>query len=356
MIPALLFAASLAAPAFVTGADVSSLPACERAGVRYADGRGESRDVLASLRHRGASVVRVRVWHTPMSGDVSSGPAEAIALARRAHERGFQILLCLHYSDTWADPAKQAPPRAWADLAGRALEDSVRAWTRAVVGDCVRAGVTPAYVQVGNEITNGMLWPSGRLGSGDRNQQRMALARLLRAGMRGVREASRASRTLLHYSDGGDPQGAQRWFAERWADGVRPDVFALSYYPWWHGPMDSLVATLERLEPLGRPVLIAETAHPWTLSWADGTHNVVGEPWRDPDGFGATPQGQHAFLEQLDARLRRTPNAMGWLYWEPFDVASPVRGSVWENCALIDFEGRWLPARDLFASPETRAP
>ena len=354
MLPALLLAASLAAPSFVTGADVSSLPACEDAGVHDPHEGGREREALASLHDRGARLIRIRVWHTPASGGGASAPAEAVALAQRAHARGLQVMLCLHYSDTWADPSKQAPPRAWAGLSGRVLEDSVRAWTRAVVGDCVRAGAAPEYVQVGNEITNGMLWPAGRLGVGDRNAQRLALARLLRAGLRGVREASRSTRTLLHYSDGGDPAGAERWFSERWADGARPDAFALSYYPWWHGPMDSLAATLRRLERFGRPVMIAETAHPWTLAWTDDTRNVVGEPWRDPDGFGATPAGQRAFLEQLDAQLRRAPNAMGWLYWEPLDVSSAERGSAWENCALIDFEGRWLPAATLFAAPGKR--
>jgi len=338
MFAALLLAAT-ALPGFVTGADVSSLPACERAGATHAG----AREPLAMLREHGARLVRVRVWHTPGDAAPESSPAGAIALAQRAHAAGLAVMLCLHYSDTWADPGKQLPPRAWAALPSRALEDSVRAWTRAMVGDCVRAGVTPQLVQVGNEITHGLLWPTGRLGGADPRAARLACARLLRAAMRGVREASPRTRVALHLDRGGDPAGAERWLAERWADGVRPDVLALSYYPWWHGPLDSLTATLTRLRRFERPVLIAETAHPWTLGHQDATHNVVGEPWRDPDGFGATPQGQRAFLLALSARLRAQSHAMGWLYWEPLEVSRPTRGSAWENCSLIDSTGVWLP-------------
>lgn len=350
MLTALLVAASLAAPAFVTGADVSSLPACERAGAI----RAATRDVLAELHARGARLVRVRVWHTPGESGAASGPAEAVALARRARDLGFQVMLCLHYSDTWADPAHQTPPRAWAGLRGRALEDSVRARTRDLVRDFVRAGANPDYVQVGNEVTSGMLWPAGRLSNPAHPHERVALARLLRAGLRGVREGSRGARTVLHIDRGGDPAAVERWFGERFADGVRPDVLALSYYPWWHGPLDSLAATLARLERFRRPLLVAETAHPWTLGFQDATHNVVGEPWRDPDGFTATPSGQHAFLARLDALLRRSPLAMGWLYWEPADVAGGSRGSAWENCALIDFEGRWLEAAEVWGADAGR--
>lgn len=348
MLSALVIAAALA-PTFVTGADVSSLPACERTGARYATA-DSSRSPLAVLRERGVSLVRVRVWHSPGASAPESAPAGARALAQRAAALGLDVMLCLHFSDTWADPGKQAPPRAWARLRGRVLEDSVRAWTRAVVGDCVRAGVTPSIVQVGNEITHGLLWPVGRLGGADPRASRIACARLLRAAMRGVREASPSTRVALHIDRGGDPAGAERWFADRWADGVRPDVLALSYYPWWHGPLDSLSATLVRLRRFERPVLVAETAHPWTLGHQDDTHNVVGEPWRDPDRFGATPQGQRAFLRALEARLRAEPAAMGWAYWEPLDVTSAARGSAWENCALIDSNGAWLPAWEAFSS------
>lgn len=351
MLLALVLAAA-ALPRFVTGADVSSLPACERAGVTYAAAGG---DPLAGMHAHGARMARIRVWHTPGDAAPESGPPGAIALARRARAAGLDVMLCLHYSDTWADPAHQSPPRAWAGLAARALEDSVRLWTRAVVGDCVRAGVTPSIVQVGNEITPGLLWPTGRLGGPDPRAARLACARLLRAAMRGARQASPRTRVALHIDRGGDPATAERWFAERWADGVRPDVLALSYYPWWHGPLDSLSATLERLRRFDRPVLIAETAHPWTLAPGDATHNPVGEPWRDPDHFGATPQGQRAFLAALDARLRAAPAAMGWVYWEPLERSSPSRGSAWENCALIDTTGAWLPAWEVFGGRTPQA-
>jgi arabinogalactan endo-1,4-beta-galactosidase len=337
--------AATAGAGLARGVDVSSLVWRESALAAAAPGR----DLFVALQRRGVDLVRLRVWHTPADG--ACAPAAALALARRADAAGLAVLLDLHYSDRWADPGRQDPPAAWRGLAHRTLADSVRRWTREVLADFVRAGVEPAAVQLGNEVTAGLLWPHGRLTARPDPESRLALARLLRAAVRGAREGSPRTRTLLHIDRGGDPAAAERWFAERLADGVRVDGFALSYHPWWHGPLDSLRATLARLERFRIPVRIVETAHPWTLAWSDATHNVVGAPWHDPDRFGATPAGQRDFLAALDAVVRASRVGAGWCYWEPLDVSTPARGSAWENLALVDTAGAWMPAWEVFGRP-----
>lgn len=342
VLSALLAAAAVhAAPGLVAGVDVSSLPRVEAAGAAFSDSSGPA-DALTLLAAHGVRAVRVRVWVDPADGACSA--REMAALAARARARGLGVLVDLHYSDTWADPGAQSKPRRWADARGRVLADSVRAWTRTTLAAFTAAGAAPIAVQVGNEISNGLLWPEGRLSRGGSSPEWARVAELLRAASAGVREGAPGARVLLHVDRGGDAAFVRRWFREIERRRVPYDDVALSYYPWWHGPLDSLAATLRTCgESLGRDVWIVETAHPWTTRWFDDTHNVVGAG-ADLRGRPATPEGQRAFLAELVALARRTPRVRGLFWWEPADVSAPRRGSAWENCALFDERGRLLPA------------
>ncbi|MEM0963249.1 MAG: glycosyl hydrolase 53 family protein, partial [Bacteroidota bacterium] len=184
----LIGALLLAASAMTAGAqpmrcaDVSALDDVEAAGAVFVDG-----DPLLALRDRGLDTVRLRLWHTPEGG--RDGLDAMLALAARADALGLDLLLDLHYSDTWADPGHQEPPLAWTGLDAATLADSVRQYTRRVVEAFDRQGTPPAVVQIGNEITGGMLWPTGRVGGAfDTPGQWRQLASLVRAGAEAVRE------------------------------------------------------------------------------------------------------------------------------------------------------------------------
>ena len=330
----------------------SSLPAVEAHGATFrAHADSASADALALLHAHGVNAVRLRLWHTPADGTCDL--AATTAMARRARSLGMTVLLDLHLSDTWADPAHQSPPAAWAALAGPVLEDSVRRYAREVIATMRAAGATPEFVQIGNEVGHGMLWPHGAVDPFDPEPDRWRrFARLFGSAVEGVREGSAGThppRVMLHLEHGGDPRRTRAFLDRLAREGGRFDAVGLSYYPWWHGSLDSLAATLAMLgERDFDDVYVVETAYPWTLRWADGGHNVVGLATQLHPGYPATPESQAAFVRRVRELVQATPNGRGRgvFYWEPADVAAPGRRSSWENLALFGFEGVALPALD----------
>ncbi|MFO0830988.1 MAG: glycosyl hydrolase 53 family protein [Phycisphaerales bacterium] len=325
----------------VRGADLSFVPQLEAAGAVYRHASGAVLDPLVLVRSRGVNLVRLRLWHTPAGG--WCGLARTVAMAQRARVLGMGVLLDVHYSDTWADPGVQTPPAAWAGLSGAGLRSAVRAYTRDVLVAMAGAGVWPAMVQLGNEVTDGMLWPHGRVSGAGWG----AFAAVYGAARDGVDDAAvSAGRVrpgvVLHTDRGGDNAGARWFYDNAVAQGMRFDTVGLSYYPWWHGGLAACVANVEDLRwRYGREVMVVETAYPWTLGWNDNEHNVVGLVTQLLPGYAATPGGQLAFLSSLDVGLVGA-GAAGWCYWAPEWVAAPGVGSAWENLAWFGFDGRLL--------------
>ncbi len=347
---AVALAALLAAPAGagrpVIGADLSSLPRVEAGGGVFRV-RGDTVNAMVALRDAGLDAVRLRVWHSPAGGEC--GPAATVGMAKRAHALGLRVMLDLHYSDTWADPGKQTPPAAWRGLPPATLADSVRAWTRDVLANCVAAGAPPEWVQLGNEVDAGMLWDAGRLGAGGANAD--GFAALLRAAAEGAREGAPHVRRIVHFSRGGDAAASAAFFGRLVRLGVPFEIAGLSYYPWWHGSLADLERNLDALaRSLGRDVMVVETAHPWTLRAFDSTHNPVGEP-RQVGAWPATPRGQATFARAVRGAVAGVPGGRGAgvFWWEPAWIAAPGYGSPWENCALFDSAGAALPALRAFA-------
>ncbi|MEM6785014.1 MAG: glycosyl hydrolase 53 family protein [Bacteroidota bacterium] len=311
-------------------------------GGQFGDG---SEGALPLLAEAGVNTVRLRLWHTPEPG--RDDLADVLAAATRADARGLDVLLALHYSDSWADPGKQTTPRAWATLSTELLPDSVYRYTRDVLLALRDQGTPPRYVQLGNEITVGMLWDTGRVGGAfDTPAQWAQLAELLTQGRAAVHDVLGDDATVvLHIDRGADLAGAT-WFFDR----LRPlfgdfDVIGLSYYPWWHGDLDAFTATLDGLaERYGLPLFVAETGYPWSLGFFDDTNNLVGLPEHVLPGFPATPAGQADFLAAVSTTVAAVPGGLGVCYWAPDWIVAPTLGSAWENVALFDDEGQLLPA------------
>lgn len=346
---------------FLKGADISFLPQVESGGGVFKAG-GVSGDLLDILAAGDVNTVRLRLWHSPADGH--SGLAETVALALRAKASGLDFLLDFHYSDTWADPANQTKPAAWAGLDLAALTDSVYSYTRDVLTAFDAAGATPDFVQIGNEITPGMLWNEGRVGgSFDTPAQWPDLATLIGSAVAGVDDAlptSQRPEIMIHIDRGADNSGARWFFDNLLAQGVEFDMIGLSYYPWWHGSLADLENNLNDLATrYGKDLVIVETAYPWTLGWFDDTHNMVGLPEHLLPGYSDTPEGQRDFLAAIMELVFAIPEGRGRgvFWWAPDWITSPGFGSSWENLALFDENGDVLPALDAFRVPsEVKSP
>ncbi|WP_435737409.1 glycosyl hydrolase 53 family protein [Cellulosimicrobium sp. PMB13] len=366
----------------VHGADVSMTEEVETLGGVYRDDDGRERDLFELLAESGVDTVRLRTWvdpyddaGAPYRGGTNDLPTTA-RLARRAHEHGLDVLLDLHYSDFWTDPKKQAVPKAWRGLDLAALETRVADHTTQVLGALAQVGVDPTLVQVGNEITNGMLWPVGRTPRFDDVHRRFErttpvtdaaaydrLAALLRAGSAAVRSTSDAE-VVLHLDFGGANELYRGWLDEITARAVDFDVVGLSYYPFWHGTLDELEANVDDVATrYGKDVLVVETAYGHTVDAPAGHHPIFGPELAAKGGYPASPAGQTAFLADLHAVLTGVPDGRGRgvVYWEPAWLpvdgttwASPAGmaygddvapgGNPWANLALFGFDGRVLPS------------
>ncbi|MFE9766610.1 arabinogalactan endo-beta-1,4-galactanase [Streptomyces sp. NPDC005808] len=337
------------------GVDLSSTLQAESAGQKYRD-RGKSAPVERLLAARGANLMRLRVWVDPSSGGYDL--ASALKLARRARSAGMGVLLDLHYSDTWADNAHQTPPAAWADMDWHTLAATVRAYTRDTVRAFAAQGIPLDMIQIGNEVTNGMLWPNGLIRYPE-GQYWDGFVELLRAGLQGASEgASSELRTLVHADNSREGIDIYSFYDHLAAADIRFDVIALSYYPFWHGSLATLHTNLTNLVArYGKDVLVVETAYPWKLpAEGDAGQHLVTKIDQLPDGsrLPPTPQGQAAFFDALRKVIARVPggHGLGFLAWEPAWVPGVpwTFGGVnpYSNLTMFDWSGTGLPSLSTF--------
>jgi len=343
---------SRAGAEFIRGADCSALIEIEEHGGIFKEG-GIPKDALRIFKDHGVNYIRLRLWHTPAGGYCDL--EKTLRAAGRAKALGLKFLLDLHYSDTWADPGRQAKPAAWESLSYEALEDSVYRYTRNVIAALKNRDAAPDIIQIGNEITCGMLWDDGRVcGAFDTERQWGRLAGMIEQGIRGARDGlapGDSARIMIHIDCGGDNAGSRRFFDHILARRVDFDIIGLSYYPWWHGTPGDLEHNVHDLaRRYGKDIIIVETAYPWTLKWSDNTHNIVGDPGQLLAGYPATVEGQADFLRALIELVRDIPDnhGLGLFYWEPEWISTPRLGSPWENVTLFDFSGELLKSISAF--------
>jgi arabinogalactan endo-1,4-beta-galactosidase len=226
-------------PRYIVGADISWVQQREAAGMRYSD-NGVEKDILAILRAHGFNFIRLRVFNDPTRSTPRDRPysmqgycdlAHTIEVGRRVKAAGMGLLIDFHYSDAWADPGKQYTPSAWANLSFDDLVKTMHDWTKESVAKMKEAGAGPDMVQVGNEITPGLMTDRG--GSVRDWSQ---LARLLKAGLSAVKEVDPKILTMLHIDKGGDNAATRAWVDAALAQGVQFDVLGLSCYQRWQGP------------------------------------------------------------------------------------------------------------------------
>jgi arabinogalactan endo-1,4-beta-galactosidase len=328
---------------YAIGADVSFLAHAEANGTVFKDD-GVARPGLQILKDHGYNWVRLRLFHNPANSSRFPLPndlAYTIALAQQARALGYKFLLNFHYSDTWADPAKQTLPEAWKDLSQEQLVEAVFTYTRDVIIAFREAGVMPDMVQNGNEITNGMLWPHGKLPENKDN-----FAALVQAGINGV-DAGRGNlprpKIMVQVESSGNVAKTKAFFDALFARGVDCDVLGQSYYPWWHGSPLDLRETLNFMARTYRKeVMVVEAAYCWRPT----------EYREHPAPFPETPEGQRDYLATVHDILLQVPDGLGTgvFWWEPMVAQRPGRGGGLRSRGMFDDEGNALPVINVFDS------
>ena len=360
-------AAAASKNAFYLGADISSLAQVEARGGVYLDD-GKPADAIALFMKHGWTCFRLRIWVDPRDG--ANGLEYTTKLAKRIKAAGGSFMLDFHYSDWWADPQKQPKPAAWAKLDFDALEKQTEAYTADVIRTLKAAGATPDFVQIGNEITGGTLWPDAQVKvplstvkvfAGDvrviappepydDDKQWGHLIRILNADVRGVRSATTPAdhvRIIVHIDCGGDWPVTKWYFDHLAKDHVAYDVIGQSFYPNYHGNMQNLRDNLrETIKRYHKDVMVVETAYPsrGAAPSPGAAKNMI---------WPLTPDGQKQFLTELIQTVKEAPDhrGIGVNYWRPEATFVPGatggRGGGPDANSLFDSKGNPLPAMDV---------
>ena len=248
------------APSFFIGADITWVQADEAGGATYSD--GARKEILQLLKDHGFNYVRLRTFVDPRAVDGYDKQngfgdlAHTIAFGKRIKAQGMGFFLDFHYSDNWADPGKQCVPVAWQGLTSiGALATAVHDYTLDAVQQLVAAGARPDMVQIGNEITPGMLihrCDSGGLPTGQ-NPVTGSIANwtnlgaLLKAGVQGVRDVDAGIKIMLHIDRGGTFNTSRDFITNATAAGVSFDVFGESCYTAYQGQPSAWMSTFTQL-------------------------------------------------------------------------------------------------------------
>lgn len=320
---------------FAFGADLSFLRQAEARGIVFKDGTN-ALPGLQIFRNHGYNWIRLRLFVEPVGEHLPNNRAYTIAEAKAAKALGYKFLLDLHYASTWADPGKQPTPEAWKDLTHRRRVKKVFEYSRDTITAFREAGAMPDMVQIGNEVTHGMLWPDGRL-----PDHWKSFADYLRAGIKGVRAGAGKSampRILIHIDQGGNIAKTRYFFDNLNRYGIQYDVIGFSYYPWWHGTLMDLRENLAfAANRYHKDIIVVETAYTW---------RPTREGSQRPGPFPETPDGQRDFLEAVANVVMETPDGRGKgvFWWEP----AVGRRSGLVIRSFFDENGNSLPALDAF--------
>ena len=330
LVSQLWIAESVNALDYAIGADLSFLKQAEDRGTVFKN-NGDTKPGLQIFKEHGYNWIRLRLFHTPTR--LPNNLEYTIALAQNAKKLGFKFLLNYHFSDTWADPGKQYIPKAWEDKSHAELVQAVFEYTRDTIIAFRDANALPDMVQIGNEVSNGMLWPDGKLPGNWDN-----FAELMKAGINGVdagRGNSQRPLIMVHIDKGGSKNRTKAFFDKWHSYGVDYDIIGQSYYPWWHGTLlelrDNMIFMANEYQ---KDIIIVEAAY----NWRPAEYKNKKAP------FPETPEGQRQFLDEVNRVVLNTPynRGKGVFWWEP-----AVMGGL-RRRGMFDDDGNVLPVITVF--------
>ena len=326
---------------FIMGMDASCVPALEAGGVKYYDHDGTEKDVYEILSQNGINYIRVRIWNDPFDGSgngYGGGNCDienAIVIGKRATQHNMKLLVNFHYSDFWADPAKQMVPKAWKKLSIDEKSEALYQYTKESLQKLVDAGVDIGMVQIGNETNGAMCGESSQALGGWKK-----IAQLMNAGSKAVREVCPNALVAVHFAHPEKAESYESYGKNLAYYQVDYDVFASSYYPFWHGTLDNLAQVLSGIaENYGKKVMVAETSYAFTSEDTDFFGNTIGEGGGIVKDYPFTQQGQANLVRDvIDTVVNKTKNGIGVFYWEGTWI-SAGGASYEENLALWEKHG-----------------
>lgn len=314
---------STQAQSHLVGGDISLLPSYEKYNTPYYDANGTKiADVVSYLHDEcGWNACRVRLFVNPTDPQqegVVQDVAYAKELCKRIKDAGMKLMIDFHYSDTWADPTKQEIPSTWkSNTSNEALADSVYEYTKRSLKQLKEYGAEADYVQVGNEISYGMLWRNTSdkvYPSQAKSQNATAWARLsqlLKKGCQAVREVCPLAKIVIHTERAKEKSQTVNFY--NYISDVDYDIIGLSYYCFWHGSLSTLGGTLDELKSSfpNKEVQIVETAYYYQYYPSTSDYANYTSVWP------ATANGQKKYVEDLVAELLKHDNVSSLYYWFP---------------------------------------
>lgn len=351
-ISALILAAAMAAGAQAqkyAGGDISLLTKYEKNGAEYADHGGKAiASPLDFFKNEGWNVMRVRLFVDPANAPATAkgeGVCQDLeyvkALGKRIKDAGFSLMLDFHYSDTWADPAKQWTPKAWLTMTDEELYAEIYNYTKGALQEMVAAGATPDFIQTGNEISYGMLWgaegsTANRCYSGsDANWTRFTT--LLKRAGEACREVCPKAKIIIHTERVANTGVLKNFYTQMAEKGVDYDIIGLSYYPYFHGNLATLEAALNTIESAfpAKKIMIVEAGYPY--KW-----EVPGTTFDYTATYPYSDEGQRKFTDDLITLLNRHAAVNGLVWWWPeanehgLDWNTERVTDGWYNSSLFD--------------------
>ncbi len=321
---------------FIMGMDASCVPSLEASGVKYYDYNGEKTDVYKTLYNNGINYIRVRVWNDPFDekgngyGGGNCDIENAIKVGKRATENHMKLLVNFHYSDFWADPAKQMVPKAWANMDIDTKAKALYEYTKDCLQKLKNAGVDVGMVQIGNE-TNGKM-------CGEKIWMNIVF-KLMASGSKAVREVLPNALIAVHFAN---PEKVTNYadYASKLAYyNLDYDVFASSYYPYWHGTLENLTEVLNNVaNTYNKKVMVAEVSYAYTAEDSDFYGNTIGEGGGVTKNYPYTVQGQANCVRDVIDTVAKMKNGIGVFYWEGTWIS--VGGASYEeNLAIWEKHG-----------------
>ncbi len=366
---------------FIKGMDLSTMLELEELGAKYYD-HGQEGDVLEILKKYGTNAVRLRLWVDPYDekgnayGAGTNDLERTLVMAKKVCDAKVDFLLNFHYSDFWTDPGKQLKPKSWEGLTVEELEKKMYDYTRETLEIFIKTGVKPTMIQIGNELSNGLLWPEGQVPHYEQ------IAKYVSAGIRAVRDVDAEIPIMIHLDNGGKNELYREWFDAYFANkGEDFEVIGLSYYPFWHGDLNSLKNNMNDIAVrYGKDLIVAEVSMGYTMEdyrsrESDQPETLIGMATRPEVAarvdYPMTIQGQMDFTRDFLEVLRQVPEnrGCGFYWWEPAWIPTPGSGwatpsslaymkspgpcgNEWANQALFDYDGNTLPTLELISAFE----